>query len=74
MPGHSLEARSYDNMSDVNAQRFDHALSSLIEILVPAQPGEDEETTDDRQDDALELARSLIERSVDPSAQLTNTC
>ena len=51
-------------MGDEKAQRLDDALSSLVDILVPAQPDEDEATADERHDDALELARSIIDKCV----------
>lgn len=51
-------------MSDEKVQRFDDALSSLVDILVPALPGEDEDALDDRQDDALDLARRIIDQCV----------
>lgn len=51
-------------MGDEKAQRLDDALSSLVGILVPALPDEDEATADERHDDALELARSIIDKCV----------
>lgn len=51
-------------MGDAKAQRLDDALSSLVDILVPALPDEDEATADERHDDALELARSIIDTCV----------
>lgn len=51
-------------MGDEKAQRLDDALSSLVDILVPALPDEDEATADERHDDALELARSIIDKCV----------
>jgi hypothetical protein len=48
-------------MSDEKAQRVDDALSSLVDILIPILPDEDEAIADERHDDALELARSIIE-------------
>ena len=51
-------------MGDEKAQRLDDALSSLVDILVPALPDEDEASADQRHDDALELARSIIDKSV----------
>lgn len=51
-------------MGDEKAQRLDDALSSLVDILVPALPDEDEATADKKYDDALDLARSIIDKSV----------
>ena len=51
-------------MGDDKAQRLDDALSSLVDILIPALPDEDEVVADERHDDALELARSIIEKCV----------
>ena len=48
-------------MGDERAQRLDDALSSIVDTLVPVLPGEDEATADERRDDALELARYIIE-------------
>lgn len=48
-------------MVDEKAQRLDDALSSLVDTLIPAIPGENEATADERHDDALDLARSIIE-------------
>lgn len=52
-------------MGDEKAQRLDDALSSLVDILIPALPEEDEAAADERHDDALELARSIIDKCVD---------
>ena len=49
-------------MGDERAQRLDDALSSLVDILIPTLPDEDEATADERHDDALELARNIIEK------------
>lgn len=49
-------------MGDDKAQRLDDALSSLVDILIPALPDEDGARADERHDDALGLARSIIER------------
>ena len=51
-------------MGDEKAQRLDDALSSLVDILIPDRPDEDETTADERHDDALELARSIIDKCV----------
>ena len=49
-------------MGDDKGQRLDDALSSLVDTLIPLHPGEDEATADERRDDALELARRIIDR------------
>ena len=51
-------------MGDEKAQRLDDALSSLVDTLIPVLPDEDEATADERHDDALDLARSIIEGHV----------
>ena len=51
-------------MGDEKAQRLDDALSSLVDTLVPILPDEDEATADERHDDALNLARGVIEGHV----------
>ena len=51
-------------MGDEKAQRMDDALSSLVDIIIPAIPGEDDALADQRHDNALELARSIIDKSV----------
>lgn len=65
-------------MGDDKAQRLDDALSSLVDILIPALPDEDEAVADERHDDALELARSIIEKcAVHEGAyeyRLTSSC
>ena len=48
-------------MGDEKAQRLDDALSSLVDSLIPTFPEEDEAAADERRDDALDLARSIIE-------------
>ena len=47
-------------MGDERAQRFDRALSSLIDNLVPSIEDEDVATADERHDEAFELARNII--------------
>ena len=49
-------------MGDEKAQRLDDALSSLVDTLITSFPGEDEATADERRDDALDLARRVIDR------------
>ena len=51
-------------MGDERAQRLEDALSSLVDTLIPFPPDEDEETADERHDEALALARSIIEGRV----------
>ena len=48
-------------MGDERAQRLDDALSSLVDTLIPLLPDDDEATVDERHDDALDMARSIIE-------------
>ena len=50
-------------MGDDRAKRIDDALSSLVELVVPSSPREDQAVADDRHEDALALARSILERS-----------
>lgn len=59
-------------MGDEKAQRLDDALSSLVDILVPALPDEDEATADKKYDDALDLARSIIDKSVSRQRERLN--
>lgn len=49
-------------MGDEKTQRLDDALSSLVDILIPTLPDEDESAADERHDDALELARNIIDK------------
>lgn len=49
-------------MGDEKSQRLDDALSSLVDSLTPDLPYEDEATVDERREDALDLARSIIDR------------
>ncbi len=49
-------------MGDEKAQRLDDALSSLVDILIPTLAEEDEAAADERHDDALDLARSIIDK------------
>lgn len=49
-------------MGDDKAQRFDDALSSLVDTLVPTLPDEDEDAADERHENALEYARGIIEK------------
>ena len=60
-------------MGDEKAQRLDDALSSLVDILIPVLPGEDEASADQRHENALELARSIIDKSVFHQQERTST-
>ena len=51
-------------MGDEKAQRLDDALSSLVYALIPIPTDEDEAIADQRHEDALDLARSIIEGQV----------
>lgn len=46
--------------------RISNAIDSLIGHLIPANPREDEETSQARHDDCFELVRSILETSVLP--------
>lgn len=48
-------------MGDEKSQRLDDALSSLVDALIPKLPEEDEITVDERREDALDLARSILD-------------
>jgi len=52
-------------MAEDREQRISSALSSLIAGLVPPFEGEDVVSFDERQANALELARYLLERCVE---------
>ncbi len=54
-------------MGDEKAQRLDDALSTLVDTLIPVLPDEDEATADERHDEALDLARGIIEGHVTSS-------
>ncbi len=49
-------------MSDDRAKRIDDALASLVDIIIPTDPDEDEAAADERHDRALDLARDVVER------------
>ena len=51
-------------MGDSKTQRVDSALSSLIDRIVPNSTAEDETTTDEKRDEALEWAKSVIDGHV----------
>ncbi|KAI9813231.1 MAG: Microtubule-nucleating Tub4p (gamma-tubulin) complex component [Pycnora praestabilis] len=62
-------------MADDTAQRIDDALASLVDAIIPIVADEDEGTADERHDDALELARSILDEYAQTVAQrrlLTN--
>lgn len=49
-------------MVEDREQRIRSGLDSLIEQLVPGFPGEDDESVDERQENALQVARSILDR------------
>lgn len=49
-------------MSKSHDERVDYALSQLIERVVPTYPEDDEETKEERLDDAYHFARELLVR------------
>lgn len=49
------------HMGDEKSQRLDDALSSLVGQLIPTLQDEDEATVEERREDALHLARSIID-------------
>jgi hypothetical protein len=51
-------------MAEDREQRISSALSSLIDKLVPAFEDEDDASFDERQLNALELARTILARCV----------
>ena len=59
-------------MGDEKAQRFEDALSSLVDVLVPALPDEDEDAADDRHEDALEHARDILEKQGSNTSVVAN--
>ena len=40
--------------------RVNDALSSLVDAFIPALPGEDEASADQRHDEALELTKKIL--------------
>lgn len=48
-------------MGDERSRRFDDALSSLVDNLIPGLDDEDDARADERHDDAVDLARNIIE-------------
>lgn len=48
-------------MGDEKAQRFDDALSSLVDILVPTSTEEDEVIADEKHEHALHLAKNILD-------------
>lgn len=48
-------------MGDARSQRYEDALSSLVDNLVPSLEEEDDATADERHEVALELARNILE-------------
>jgi hypothetical protein len=51
-------------MAEDREQRISSALSSLIDGLVPPFEGEDVASFEERQGNALELAKNILERCV----------
>lgn len=49
-------------MSHDPGRRIGDALNSLVNILVPVLDGEDAAEADERQENALDLAKGLLER------------
>lgn len=49
-------------MSHDREQRIGDALSSLVDTLIPIIDGEDDAVADERHDNALDLAKNLLER------------
>ncbi|KAI9738322.1 MAG: Microtubule-nucleating Tub4p (gamma-tubulin) complex component [Cirrosporium novae-zelandiae] len=58
-------------MAEERAKRINDALSSLVDSLIPVYPDDDEEVADERHDNALELARHVVESGAS-SAQTTD--
>ncbi|KAK4693855.1 gamma-tubulin complex component 3, partial [Lecanoromycetidae sp. Uapishka_2] len=54
-------------MGDEKSQRLDDALSSLVDTLIPKLPEEDEATVDERREDALDLARTILDGHGSPA-------
>ncbi|KAL1844519.1 hypothetical protein VTK73DRAFT_2375 [Phialemonium thermophilum] len=54
-------------MSHDRNHRISNAIDSLIAHLVPAVPGDDEETAQERHDNCFELVRSIIESPGSPA-------
>ena len=55
-------AHAVVHMGDERVQRVDDAISTLVDILVPHLEGEDEATADERHDDGVDLAHSILDR------------
>ncbi|KAL9130134.1 MAG: hypothetical protein Q9217_001608 [Psora testacea] len=55
------------HMGYKKAQRFDEALSTLVNRFIPEPPGRDVAVVDERHDEALELARNIIEKHGGPA-------
>ena len=51
-----------NEMSNGQSQRIDDALSSLVDTFLPTIPDEDEETDNERRDNAFDVAKQLIDR------------
>ncbi|KAL8746043.1 MAG: hypothetical protein Q9190_001880 [Brigantiaea leucoxantha] len=48
-------------MGDERTQRVESALSALVDALIPSLPNEDRASLNERRDDALDLARNIID-------------
>lgn len=48
-------------MGDDKAKRVGDALSTLVDALIPSAGNEDESAIEERREDALELAKSIID-------------
>ena len=48
-------------MGDAKTQRYEDALSSLVDNLVPSLEDDDDAAADDRHETALDLARNILE-------------
>lgn len=55
-------------MGDARKLRVNNALSSLVDVLIPSSTVEGQATADARRNDALELAKSIVEGHVVPQA------
>ncbi|KAI9671896.1 MAG: Microtubule-nucleating Tub4p (gamma-tubulin) complex component [Caeruleum heppii] len=53
-------------MSGPQSRRIDDALSSLVDAFIPGAPHEDDQEVDARRDDALDLAKSILDSSNAP--------
>ena len=61
-------------MSRISEQRVQHALSQLLERLIPSYADEDGATADERFDNAFNYAVDALERSVWPLLEVVRMC